>query len=104
MRWWRTLVVLVAIVLLWSAAKVLIPDAWRESDLPLFGPASDVTVALAYQVLLLPLILSGVWLVERRRPGTVSSVIGRLRWSWLALCLLPALDSPRSAAPGMSIE
>src|SRR5690606_29784450 len=32
-------------------------------------------------------------LVQRRRPGTLSSVAGRLRWPWLLICLAVALLS-----------
>ena len=45
-----------------------------------------VTVAAA-----LPAVLLVVRFVERRRPGTLSSVTGRLRGRWLAVCLVPAL-------------
>ena len=39
----------------------------------------------------LPAVLLVVRFVERRRPGTLSSVTGRLRGRWLAVCLVPAL-------------
>ncbi|MHC1557782.1 CPBP family intramembrane glutamic endopeptidase [Actinomycetospora sp. C-140] len=39
----------------------------------------------------LPAVLLVVRIVERRRPGTLSSVTGRLRGRWLVVCLVPAL-------------
>ncbi len=34
----------------------------------------------------IPAVGLGTWLVHRVRPGFVSSVRGRVRWGWLALC------------------
>ncbi|MBA3489193.1 MAG: CPBP family intramembrane metalloprotease, partial [Longispora sp.] len=39
----------------------------------------------------IPIILLAIFLVQRRRMGTISSVLGRLRWSWLMLCSLMAV-------------
>ena len=57
-----------------------LPPAWSEAE---------TLLAIAA---MLPALLIVVWLVEgRRRWGTLSSVTGRLRPGWLALCLLPAV-------------
>jgi membrane protease YdiL (CAAX protease family) len=36
-------------------------------------------------------VLGAAWLVQRRPPGTLSSVVSRLRWDWLARCVPVAL-------------
>lgn len=50
----------------------------------------------------LPAVFLVVRFVERRRPGTLSSVTGRLRGRWLAVCLVPALAV--SALAGLTLE
>ncbi|UBU12214.1 CPBP family intramembrane glutamic endopeptidase [Nonomuraea gerenzanensis] len=50
---------------------------------------------LAMTLLSIAPVLLVVWgttaLVQRRRPGTLSSVVGRLRWSWMARCAAVAV-------------
>ncbi|MEV0591529.1 CPBP family intramembrane glutamic endopeptidase [Nonomuraea cavernae] len=49
-----------------------------------FGdPVLEMVVLLLSIALVLPLVFGTVALVQRRRPGTLSSVAGRLRWSWV---------------------
>ncbi|MEU8245424.1 CPBP family glutamic-type intramembrane protease [Nonomuraea sp. NPDC048916] len=49
-----------------------------------FGdPVFEMVVLLLSIALVLPLVFGTAALVQRRRPGTLSSVAGRLRWSWL---------------------
>jgi membrane protease YdiL (CAAX protease family) len=68
-----------------------IADVPRDADdLPILPPLADTAVALAGIAAGLPLVLLAARLVQRRPAGTVSSVLGRVRWGWLALCLLPA--------------
>ncbi|MFG2046383.1 CPBP family intramembrane glutamic endopeptidase [Micromonospora sp. NPDC048935] len=57
---------------------------------PTFGPIPDAALLLASLALLLPLVLGTAWLVQSRPAGTLSSVLGRLRWGWLGRCLLIA--------------
>jgi membrane protease YdiL (CAAX protease family) len=55
-------------------------------------PAWSAADGLLGVAVALPVLVSVVWFVERRRRwGTLSSVIGRLRSGWLAACLLPAV-------------
>ncbi|GAA1518757.1 hypothetical protein GCM10009677_60250 [Sphaerisporangium rubeum] len=62
------------------------------SDERLFGdPVFELAVALLSIALVLPVVFGTAWLVQRRRPGTLSSVAGRLRWRWLLLCSVVAL-------------
>ncbi|WP_049574147.1 CPBP family intramembrane glutamic endopeptidase [Nonomuraea sp. SBT364] len=49
---------------------------------PVFGMA-QLLLSLAA---VLPLVFGTVALVQRRRPGTISSVAGRLRWGWMLRC------------------
>ncbi|MBN6051399.1 CPBP family intramembrane metalloprotease, partial [Nonomuraea sp. RK-328] len=49
---------------------------------PVFGMA----VLLLSIAAVLPLVFGTAALVQRRRPGTLSSVAGRLRWPWLLWC------------------
>ncbi|GAA4936873.1 membrane protease YdiL (CAAX protease family) [Actinomycetospora succinea] len=54
-------------------------------------PAWSAGFGLLIIAATLPAVLLVVRFVERRRPGTLSSVTGRLRGRWLAVCLVPAL-------------
>ncbi|MFB4291749.1 lysostaphin resistance A-like protein [Nonomuraea sp. ATR24] len=49
---------------------------------PVFGMA-QLLLSLA---VVLPVVFGTVALVQRRRPGTISSVAGRLRWGWMLRC------------------
>ncbi|MGK5692831.1 CPBP family glutamic-type intramembrane protease [Streptomyces sp. URMC 128] len=101
-RWWRPLlgtllflgvyavlnIVLFVLSYVIGAAAGLreLPDGGLD-----FGPLVDTALALAAIAVALPLILLTVWWPGRRRPGTLSSVDGRLRWRWLAWRLLAAV-------------
>ncbi|WP_171074574.1 CPBP family intramembrane glutamic endopeptidase [Nonomuraea basaltis] len=53
----------------------------------LFGdPVFGLVVMLLAIAAVLPFVFGAAALLQRRRPGTLSSVAGRLRWSWLASC------------------
>ena len=54
-------------------------------------PAWSAAAGLLIVAAVLPAVLLVVRFVERRRPGTLSSVTGRLRGRWLIVCLIPAL-------------
>ncbi|MFI6818475.1 type II CAAX prenyl endopeptidase Rce1 family protein [Nonomuraea sp. NPDC050328] len=51
---------------------------------------SDPLYALVFLLLpiaaVLPVVYGTAALIQRRRPGTLSSVAGRLRWGWMAQC------------------
>jgi membrane protease YdiL (CAAX protease family) len=49
-------------------------------------PVFALVVLLLSLAAVLPLVFGTVALVQRRPPGTLSSVAGRLRWSWLLRC------------------
>ncbi|CAM5538827.1 hypothetical protein [Streptomyces afghaniensis 772] [Streptomyces afghaniensis] len=101
-RWWRPLLgtllflgaylvlslVLFALSYGVGAAAGLreLPDGGHD-----FGPLANTALDLTSIAIALPLILLAVWWPGRRPPGTLSSVDGRLRWRWLARCLLAAV-------------
>jgi len=69
---------------------------WIESvlpkrGLPPFGAQTPMAVKLGVVGLLVPFALVAVRGVERRPVGTIWSVRGRVRWSWLGLCALLAV-------------
>lgn len=101
-RWWRPVVGSLAIVaggMALAIAVMIVGMIVRVAvggDLPsTSGPGSDSifgddTADLAFDLaslaVFLPVALLVAWGVQRRRPGTLSSVAGRLRWRWLLAC------------------
>ena len=85
------LVIGLVVLLLGSVVALL---AGMPQPLPgqLFGdPVFGLVVLLLSIACVLPVVFGTAALVQRRRPGTLSSVAGRLRWSWLLRCLLLAV-------------
>lgn len=100
-RWWRPLVGSLAILVIGMGLAVLLMLAGAIVQVLVTGEAPDTgtgvdsifgnkTADLAYNLgslaLFLPVVLGVAWLVQRRRPGTLSSVGGRLRWRWMLVC------------------
>ncbi|GAA1781130.1 CPBP family glutamic-type intramembrane protease [Actinomadura chokoriensis] len=101
-RWWRPLVgSLVLLVVGFGLAiplmaVIMIVNALVTGDAPdpaatgtdsLFdNDTADLVFNLGSLALFLPVALGAAWLVQRRRPGTLSSVAGRLRWRWMLVC------------------
>ncbi|MBW8481343.1 CPBP family intramembrane glutamic endopeptidase [Actinomadura parmotrematis] len=101
-RWWRPLVGSAAVaaammllvplaVIIVAALAALVATGHLPGDPPdghaLFkNDDADLAVNLAAIALTLPVVLLVAWGVQRRRPGTLSSVAGRLRWRWLLGC------------------
>ncbi|MFF5228884.1 CPBP family intramembrane glutamic endopeptidase [Dactylosporangium sp. NPDC000521] len=113
-RWWRpvlgTLVVLgssvVAMVAVYAGADVIGSIARRPlnadgtSD---WGGTAGFGLGLLGTAMLIPCVLFAAWWVQRRRPGTVSSVQGRLRLRWLGVCALVAVPTIVLLLAGMSL-
>ena len=57
------------------------------------GPLGEVALAFGSIALLLPVFLLAVRLVQERPAGSLSSVTGRVRWSWLGRCLAVAVPA-----------
>jgi membrane protease YdiL (CAAX protease family) len=101
--WWRpvlgTLAVgagfLVAAVLVYLVAALVGPVLGQKLALDgtrfFLDPVADLTVLLASIAAVLPVVYGVTWLIGRRPPGTLSSVLGRLRWRWMGLCALVAV-------------
>ncbi|SEG41820.1 CAAX protease self-immunity [Thermomonospora echinospora] len=105
-RWWRPIAGTVAILLSGLAAIVPIMVAWvlvesltsgvsvvrvaevaGEADGPLLRDSNaELGFTLVSVAVFLPFILLAAWAFQRRRPGSLSSVTGRLRWRWLLVC------------------
>ncbi|NDU76085.1 CPBP family intramembrane metalloprotease [Actinomadura sp. DSM 109109] len=124
-RWWRPLVgtlgiaatgialaigLMIVGIVVRLAATGEAPDASGADTESIFG---DQTADLAYNLgalaLFLPVVLGGAWLVQRRRPGTLSSVAGRLRRRWLLACsglalLFCAVSYATSIAAGATLD
>ncbi|WP_203990667.1 CPBP family intramembrane glutamic endopeptidase [Sphaerisporangium rufum] len=100
-HWWRPVVgtvmvaaafvgvgLLVIFVGILIATFLGIPLAMQEGSDRIFDePVFELAVLLLSIALVLPLVYLTAWLVQRRPPGTLSSVLGRLRWRWLLVCL-----------------
>ncbi len=97
-RWWRpllSLAVLVGLLVVWfvvvfgayAGLDALLPDAWVGSLDDEFSPIStNVTDVLLAGLIVVS--MGAVAVAHRVRPRWVSSVVGGLRWRWLARCLL----------------
>jgi membrane protease YdiL (CAAX protease family) len=101
-RWWRplagSLAVLVvgmgSVLLLMFAGMIVkvavtgeLPDTGGTGTNSIFGDeTADIAFNLGALALFLPIVLAAAWLIQRRRPGTLSSVAGRLRWRWMLVC------------------
>ncbi|WP_266849734.1 CPBP family intramembrane glutamic endopeptidase [Streptomyces sp. NBC_00568] len=103
-RWWRPLLgtsLLIAgwmlLVLFLDTLAYGVGKAAGYTELPDgtidFGPVRGTVLDLAYLAVALPLILVVIRSTGGRPAGTVSSVIGRLRWLWLTRCALVAVPA-----------
>ncbi|GAA5077077.1 membrane protease YdiL (CAAX protease family) [Thermocatellispora tengchongensis] len=102
-RWWRPVLGAVMIVFGYvTATFVVVAVAAIVTgvlNVPLFEPDSvefaepvlGLALTLFSLAVAIPLVFVVTWLVQRRPPGTLSSVAGRLRWGWLLLCVPVAL-------------
>ncbi|MFF0723004.1 CPBP family intramembrane glutamic endopeptidase [Micromonospora sp. NPDC003816] len=100
-RWWRpllgTLLIMVGlpVVLIggFGAASAVVWLLDGPEDFLGGSPEAELAVTMVTLGLLIPLTLLAARWVQRRPAGTVSSVVGRLRWRWLATCLLVAVPA-----------
>ncbi|MDP9841807.1 CPBP family intramembrane glutamic endopeptidase [Streptosporangium lutulentum] len=96
--WWRpvlgTVLVAVGFVAVGTAVIVgggvigMIAGAEMSGagDQMFADPLIDLAINLLSIAAVLPVVYGvAVW-IQRRPPGTLSSVLGRLRWRWMALC------------------
>ncbi|MEO3826166.1 CPBP family glutamic-type intramembrane protease [Actinomadura sp. B10D3] len=101
-RWWRPLAGTVGIAAVGMALALglmiigIIITVAVTGDAPepsgtdvdtVFGnDTADLAFNLGALAMFLPVVLAAAWIVQRRRPGTLSSVAGRLRWRWMLVC------------------
>ncbi|GIJ42017.1 CPBP family intramembrane glutamic endopeptidase [Micromonospora andamanensis] len=86
----RLLLTLLAVLIGTVLAPVpvaLTMERLPADGLPVLGAYSELVLSFAAIACILPTTLLIVRFGERRTVGTLSSVTGRLRWWWLALCL-----------------
>lgn len=82
-RWWRPLVGTLLVV---ASGLVGISVAIKGvHGLPLAAIWAKAATNLLLG-LLIPVVFLAAWWVQRRAPGSVSSVAGRLRWRWQLIC------------------
>ena len=86
--WWRHLLGALFVVVGWLVGGAVV---YGIGDLaaPL-SPRSALALDFAAVAILLPVTWLAARVSQGRRPGTLSSVTGRLRWGLLARCLRPA--------------
>ncbi|MFG3406934.1 CPBP family intramembrane glutamic endopeptidase [Streptomyces sp. NPDC048142] len=94
--WLGELSVVVALVLAGILAVSLVGIAVAElldagpasadSDIFFEDPVADLAIQLLGIAIAIPIVLWAARLVGRRPAGTLSSVVGRLRWGWLRRC------------------
>ncbi|WP_051799864.1 CPBP family intramembrane glutamic endopeptidase [Catenuloplanes japonicus] len=95
--WWRTAVGTVFITAVagigLSLVFLLLVRQLPGQQIPVLGAGTMMAVACVGIAMYIPAVLVAARYIEGRRPGTVSSVAGRLRWPWLGLCLTAAVVS-----------
>jgi membrane protease YdiL (CAAX protease family) len=67
------------------------PTAEPPGDAVLVNGTADFGLMALMPAAFLPLVFAAVWMIQRRRAGSVSSVEGRLRRRWLLTCTALAL-------------
>ncbi|HEX2315956.1 MAG TPA: CPBP family intramembrane glutamic endopeptidase [Thermomonospora sp.] len=104
-RWWRPiagtvailfagLVTLVPVVLVWTVVEALSHGMSLSAALserlergPLLADTNaELAFTLVGLAVFLPFVPLAALVFQRRRPGTLSSVAGRIRWDWLGAC------------------
>ncbi|MGP4023962.1 CPBP family glutamic-type intramembrane protease [Actinomadura sp. 3N407] len=101
-RWWRPLVgsltilgigmsLAIGLMLIGMIIQVVatgeLPETSGTDPNTIFGDdTADLAFNLAALAVFLPVALFAAWGIQRRRPGTLSSVAGRLRWKWMLVC------------------
>ncbi|GAA0377818.1 hypothetical protein GCM10009530_30500 [Microbispora corallina] len=102
-RWWRPvvgtlvivaafLVVSIGVGLVAALVSLLLGAQMAMGGDRIFAdPVLDLGVHLGVIALAIPLVFGAAWAVQRRLPGSLSSVALRFRWRWLGTCLVVAL-------------
>ncbi|MGJ6965179.1 lysostaphin resistance A-like protein [Streptosporangium sp. G11] len=100
--WWRPVLGTVAglaglmlaglaVILGGATLGVIVGAEMGGSDGQIFtDPVLDLGINLLSIAAVLPIVYGVVAWIQRRPPGTLSSVTGRLRWRWMAWCMAVA--------------
>lgn len=86
--WWRHLLGVLLIVVGWLVGGAVVYGVGGLAA-PL-SPRAALALDFAAVAVLLPVTWLATLVSQGRRPGTLSSVTGRLRWALLARCLVPS--------------
>ncbi|MFF3438382.1 CPBP family intramembrane glutamic endopeptidase [Streptosporangium sp. NPDC002721] len=101
--WWRPVLGTVAglaglmlaglvVILGGATVGVVVGAEMNESGGQIFtDPVVDLGINLLSIAVVLPIVYGVVAWIQRRPPGTLSSVMGRLRWRWMAWCAAVAI-------------
>ncbi|MET7423550.1 type II CAAX endopeptidase family protein [Dactylosporangium sp. NPDC005555] len=103
-RWWRPVVGTLVLVVSWfvavgvvyafaDAIGMVVGRPVGADGVSDWGDTGGFGVELLTLGALIPCVALAAWWVQRRRPGTVSSVQGRLRLGWLGVCLMVAVPA-----------
>ncbi|MDG4785809.1 type II CAAX endopeptidase family protein [Micromonospora sp. WMMD1102] len=103
-RWWRPLLgsllvlggTFLVLCLLFGIGAAIAAATGRPTGpdgLPALGALADLVLLLASIGAALPFVLLAARWVQARPAGTVSSVLGRLRWRWLGWCALVSVPA-----------
>ncbi|WP_078594603.1 CPBP family intramembrane glutamic endopeptidase [Streptomyces sp. NRRL S-920] len=101
-RWWRPLAgtslvlagAMAAVLLVMLGAEIagaLLDRPVDADGFRVWGGVAETGLALLSLAVLTPVVFLAARWTQRRPPGTLSSVAGRLRWRWLGRCLAMGL-------------
>jgi membrane protease YdiL (CAAX protease family) len=94
-RWWKPLVGTVLLLVAWTVAAGVAAGVGTVAVAGVLkgtGPAELAGVLIGVALATPVVLLVARW-IQRRPAGTVSSVVGRLRYRWLGACLAVALPT-----------
>ncbi|MFJ1594448.1 lysostaphin resistance A-like protein [Kitasatospora albolonga] len=79
---------IVVVSLIGAVLAAVLGAGPEEADSEVFfeNPVADLAFQLIGIAIGIPIVLWGARYLGKRPAGTVSSVVGRLRWRWLGLC------------------
>ncbi|MGH3388274.1 MAG: lysostaphin resistance A-like protein [Actinomadura sp.] len=106
-RWWRPLLgtvfaVVMGLLVLLCVTVGAMATAALLGEQPLANtgkqqiftdPGAELALQLTSLAVLTPVVLLAAWAVQRRPPGSLSSVTGRLRGRWLMTCIKLAIGA-----------
>jgi membrane protease YdiL (CAAX protease family) len=110
-RWWRPVVGTLLMLIVWGTLAGLVAlvgllvaaggagGAFDKMKAAIGGEIAGAVALLSIAVAIPAVLLAARW-IQKRPAGTVSSVLGRLRYGWLGRCVLLALGAAALAQAG----